>query len=154
MAPRKIRSARLGLVTTRTCADIYTEAFAEQTKWEASCWLINVVDPKYIRELLVYEPPLPDKSKPPLPSQGGGTNTTTAASTSVVGKTAVLDQGARLGNRPSTPNRLGNRPVSRIGGHPEQSNDNRLSSLSFYSLATRLAHSVLMLKKGYPSPKR
>ena len=34
------------------CADIYTKAFTDASKWEAACELINIVDPKRLHVLL------------------------------------------------------------------------------------------------------
>ena len=33
-------------VSSKMCADIYTKAFTEATKWQAVCDLINVVGPR------------------------------------------------------------------------------------------------------------
>ena len=35
-------------VSAKMCADIYTKAFTDATKWSAACDLINIVDPKRI----------------------------------------------------------------------------------------------------------
>ena len=40
-------------VSSRMCADIYTKAFTDATKWQAVCGLINIVDPKRIRQFLL-----------------------------------------------------------------------------------------------------
>ena len=31
--------------SARMCADIYTKAFTDSTKWKAAQWMINVIDP-------------------------------------------------------------------------------------------------------------
>ena len=36
------------------CVYIFTKAFTDAAKWEAVCWLINVVDPKRF-ETLIHE---------------------------------------------------------------------------------------------------
>ena len=36
-------------LTSRMCADIYTKAFTDASKWQDACWLINVVDPALIK---------------------------------------------------------------------------------------------------------
>ena len=38
--------------TSKMCADIYTKGFTDSLKWEQACWLINVVEPKRLKELL------------------------------------------------------------------------------------------------------
>ena len=40
-------------VSSRMCADIYTEAFTDATKWQAVCDLINIVDPKRLQHFLL-----------------------------------------------------------------------------------------------------
>ena len=39
-------------LTAKMCADIYTKAFTDTTKWQAACWLINVVDPAQLKNYL------------------------------------------------------------------------------------------------------
>ena len=36
-------------------ADIYTKGFSDKGKWEAVCWLINVVDPKKLIGMIQYD---------------------------------------------------------------------------------------------------
>ena len=31
--------------SARMAADVYTKSFVDADKWQAACWLINVVDP-------------------------------------------------------------------------------------------------------------
>ena len=38
--------------TDRMCADIYTKAFTDTSKWDAACGLINIVDPKVLQRYL------------------------------------------------------------------------------------------------------
>ena len=40
-------------VSSKMCADIYTKAFTEVTKWQAVCDLINIVDPKRLKQFLI-----------------------------------------------------------------------------------------------------
>ena len=40
-------------VSSRMCADIYTNAFTDATKWQAVCDLINIVGPKRLRQFLL-----------------------------------------------------------------------------------------------------
>ena len=35
------------------CADIYTKAFTDATKWQAVCDLISIVDPRRLRQFLL-----------------------------------------------------------------------------------------------------
>ena len=35
-------------------ADIYTKSFTDKAKWQAVCWLINVVDPKLLSTMIRY----------------------------------------------------------------------------------------------------
>ena len=35
--------------TDRMCAEIYTKAFTDTSKWDAACGLINIVDPKVLQ---------------------------------------------------------------------------------------------------------
>merc|ERR1712004_690391 len=37
-------------LTSRMCADIYTKAFTDASKWQDACWLINVVDPALLQQ--------------------------------------------------------------------------------------------------------
>ena len=39
--------------SSKMCADIYTKAFTEVTKWQAACDLINIVDPVRLKQLLI-----------------------------------------------------------------------------------------------------
>ena len=39
-------------VSAKMCADIYTKAFTEATKWQAVCDRINIVDPKRLRQFV------------------------------------------------------------------------------------------------------
>ena len=41
-------------VSSRMAADIYTKAFSDGDKWQAACWLINIVDPKIIQSAIKY----------------------------------------------------------------------------------------------------
>ena len=41
-------------VSSRMAADIYTKAFSDSDKWQAACWLINIVDPKIIQSAVKY----------------------------------------------------------------------------------------------------
>ena len=54
-------------LTSRMCADIYTKAFTDASKWEAACWLINVVDPAKLKDLMAHHA---DLQSPP--NDGGG----------------------------------------------------------------------------------
>ena len=38
--------------SAKMCADIYTKAFTDAQKWQAVCWLINIVDPAEIVHML------------------------------------------------------------------------------------------------------
>ena len=58
-------------VTSRMCADIYTKAFTDGAKWEAACWLINVVDPRRISGLIKVQ----DACHEPPPPSGGPSTT-------------------------------------------------------------------------------
>ena len=40
-------------VSSRMCADIYTKAFTDATKWQAVCDLINIVDPKRLQQFVL-----------------------------------------------------------------------------------------------------
>ena len=51
----KFSQQNIGLmyeVSSRMCADIYTKAFTEATKWQAVCDLINIVGPKRFKQFL------------------------------------------------------------------------------------------------------
>ena len=39
-------------ISAQMCADIYTKAFTDTSKWEAACHLINMVDPKLLQRYL------------------------------------------------------------------------------------------------------
>ena len=39
-------------VSSKMCADIFTKAFTEATKWQAVCDLINIVDPRRFKQFL------------------------------------------------------------------------------------------------------
>ena len=49
-------------VTTRMCADIYTKAFNDKSKWDAACLLIGVVAPARIKELVNQDADSPPQS--------------------------------------------------------------------------------------------
>jgi len=49
------------------CADIYTKAFSDPRKWEAACWLIGVIDPKFLAVVVQL-----GDSPPPQGGGGGG----------------------------------------------------------------------------------
>ena len=38
--------------SSKMCADIYTKAFTEITKWQAACDLINIVDPVRLNQFM------------------------------------------------------------------------------------------------------
>jgi hypothetical protein len=40
--------------TDLMAADIYTKSFTDKAKWQAVCWLINVVDPKMLSTMIRY----------------------------------------------------------------------------------------------------
>ena len=48
-------------VSFKTCADIYTKAFTDASKWLAACDLINIVDPSRLRHFIsgLITPPPP-----------------------------------------------------------------------------------------------
>ena len=55
-------------LTSRMCADIYTKAFTDADKWRLACWLINICDPKELKELAKRSS---ERDEPP-PQSGGG----------------------------------------------------------------------------------
>ena len=48
-------------VSSKMCADIYTKAFTDASKWIAACDLINIVDPSRLRQFITgcITPPTP-----------------------------------------------------------------------------------------------
>ena len=48
-------------VSSKMCADIYTKAFTDASKWIAACDLINIVDPSRLRQFITgyVAPPTP-----------------------------------------------------------------------------------------------
>ena len=53
-------------LSARMCADIYTKAFTDPLKWKAACWLIGVVDPRELKDLVALgndPPPQAEGSK-------------------------------------------------------------------------------------------
>ena len=52
-------------VSERMAADVFTKAFTDSARWEAACWLVNVIHPDKLQEVIE----LGDK---PPPQLGGG----------------------------------------------------------------------------------
>jgi len=50
-------------LTSLMCADIYTKAFTDASKWQQACWLINIVDPKMLKDFFANAAEQADQDK-------------------------------------------------------------------------------------------